>query len=174
MRANEGRIRANARCRQRGATLVKVANTHDVPVASATVWRLLHDPDVLRRIIPGCERFEASGEPGTYAAALSAGIGPIRGRFSGTVKLRDVREGEAYTMDLDGNGPTGFVRGTGEVTLAESNGVTTVRIEGDAQVGGVLAQVGSRMIETAVRVLMGQFFAAIAEEAGRGGPDPVT
>ena len=132
------------------------------------MWRLLHDPDVLRRAIPGCERFESSGEPGIYAAALSAGIGPIRGRFSGTVKLRDAREGETYAMDLDGSGPTGFVRGTGEITLAESNGTTTVTIDGDAQVGGVLAQVGSRMIETAVRVLMGQFFAAIAEEARSG------
>ncbi len=144
---------------------MKVSNSQEVSAPSATVWHLLHDPDVLRRAIPGCERFDPLGEPGKYAAALSAGVGPIRGRFSGTVTLRDIHDGTMYAMELDGNGPTGFVRGTGEISLAETNGTTTITVTGDAQVGGVLVQVGSRMIETAVRVLMGQFFAAIAEEA---------
>ncbi len=144
---------------------MKISNSHDVVATKQVVWGLLHDPKVLHRTIPGCESFEPSGESGKYTASLSTGIGPIRGRFSGTVKLSDLREGETYTMELDGQGPTGFVRGTGNITLSETDGGTRVGIEGDAQVGGVLAQVGSRMIETAIRVLMGQFFTAIGDEA---------
>ncbi len=149
--------------------VLKISNSHDLATAKRVVWRLLHDPEVLRRTIPGCESFEPSGESGRYAASLSVGIGPIRGRFSGSVKLSDLRDGEAYTMELDGQGPTGFVRGTGNIALSETDGGTRVSIEGDAQVGGVLAQVGSRMIETAIRVLMGQFFTAIGDEARDSG-----
>lgn len=144
---------------------MKISNSHEVPATRQVVWQLLHDPEILRRTIPGCERFEPSDELGKYTTTLSTGIGPIRGRFSGTVKLSDVRDGEAYTMDLEGQGPTGFVRGTGNIALTDAERGTRVSVEGDAQVGGVLAQVGSRMIETAIRVLMGQFFSAISEEA---------
>ncbi len=142
--------------------VLKISNSHDLATAKQVVWRLLHDPEVLRRTIPGCESFEPSGESGRYAASLSVGIGPIRGRFSGSVKLSDLRDGEAYTMELDGQGPTGFVRGTGNIALSETDGGTRVSIEGDAQVG-------SRMIETAIRVLMGQFFTAIGDEARDSG-----
>jgi carbon monoxide dehydrogenase subunit G len=83
------------------------------------------------------------------------------------MELIDRRELEEYTMALQGQGPTGFVQGEGRIALADDAGGTRVSVDGDAQVGGTLAQIGSRMVETAVRMLMGQFFKAIDEEAQR-------
>ncbi|MDA1096868.1 MAG: carbon monoxide dehydrogenase subunit G [Chloroflexi bacterium] len=150
---------------------MNVSGSYLIPSPRLGVWTLLHDPDVLRRAVPGCQSFEASGEPGAYAATMAVGVGPIRGRFAGKVTLADVRDGEAYAMTLQGQGPTGFVSGTGNVLLSDEGAGTRVTVQGDAQIGGTLAQVGSRMIETAVRVLMGQFFTAISDEALREATD---
>ena len=151
---------------------MKISNTLLIPAPRPVIWALLHDPEVLRRTIPGCQSFQAQ-EGGVYAAELSVGVGPIRGRFSGTVTLTDDRDLEAYTMALQGQGPTGFVNGEGLITLTDDEGGTRISIEGDAQIGGTLAQIGSRMLETVVRILMGQFFDAIRDEAKRAaGTEP--
>ena len=73
---------------------------------------------------------------------------------------------ESYKMTLKGQGPTGFVSGEGAITLSEDGDGTLVAVEAEAQVGGTIAQIGSRMIQTAVRMLMGQFFEALSREAG--------
>lgn len=148
---------------------MRIGGTQSIPAPRPVVWRLLMDPATLQRTIPGCQSFEPSG-PNTYAAALLVSVGPIRGRFSGTLAMKDLHQPQSYTMTLEGQGPTGFVRGEGLLTLVEEGDGTRVTVEGEAQVGGTLAQVGSRLIETAVRMLMSQFFGALGEEAKKAGP----
>ena len=143
---------------------MNITGSHTVPASRERVWELLHDPDALQRMVPGCQTLDAE-TPTKFSATLAVGVGPIRGRFSGSVEIEDVAVPESYKMTLSGQGPTGFVSGEGVINLTEDGDGTLVEVEADAQVGGTLAQIGSRMIQTAVRMLMGQFFDALAREA---------
>ena len=147
---------------------MNITGQHNVSAPRRRVWELLHDPDALQRMVPGCQSLEAES-PTKFSATLAVGVGPIRGRFSGTVEIEDVAVAESYKMTLNGQGPTGFVSGEGTITLSDDSDGTLVAVrqdEADAQIGGTLAQIGSRMIQTAVRMLMGQFFDALSKEAG--------
>lgn len=143
---------------------MNITGSHTVPAPRERVWELLHDPDALQRMVPGCQTLDAE-TPTKFSATLSVGVGPIRGRFSGTVEIEDLAVPESYKMTLNGQGPTGFVFGEGTINLTEDGDSTLVEVEADAQVGGTLAQIGSRMVQTAVRMLMGQFFDALSREA---------
>ncbi len=143
---------------------MNITGSHTVPASRERVWELLHDPDALQRMVPGCQTLDAE-TPTKFSATLAVGVGPIRGRFSGSVEIEDVAVPESYKMTLSGQGPTGFVSGEGKINLSEDGYSTLVEVEADAQVGGTLAQIGSRMIQTAVRMLMGQFFDALSREA---------
>ena len=143
---------------------MNITGSHIVPASRERVWELLHDPDALQRMVPGCQTLDAE-TPTKFSATLAVGVGPIRGRFSGSVEIEDVAVPESYKMTLSGQGPTGFVSGEGMINLSEDGDGTLVEVEADAQVGGTLAQIGSRMIQTAVRMLMGQFFDALSREA---------
>ena len=143
---------------------MNITGSHTVPASRERVWELLHDPGALQRMVPGCQTLDAE-TPTKFSATLSVGVGPIRGRFSGAVEIEDVAAPESYKMTLNGQGPTGFVSGAGMINLSEDGEGTLVEVEADAQVGGTLAQIGSRMVQTAVRMLMGQFFDALAREA---------
>ena len=123
----------------------------------------------MRRTIPGCQSFEPTGD-NSFAATLQVSVGPVRGDFSGTIRLEDIHQPESYIMIIEGQGPTGFVHGTGLVALSEERGKTLVKISGDAQVGGTIAQIGSRMIESAARVVVNQFFGALEAEIQRLSP----
>lgn len=143
---------------------MNITGTHTVPASRERVWELLHDPDALQRMVPGCQSLDAE-TPTRFSATLAVGVGPIRGRFSGTVEIEDIAANESYKMTLGGQGPTGFVSGEGMINLSEDGDGTLVAVKADAQVGGTLAQIGSRMIQTATRMLMGQFFEALSREA---------
>ena len=143
---------------------MNITGSHTIPAPRQRVWELLHDPDALQRTVPGCQTLDAE-TPTKFSATLSVGVGPIRGRFNGTVEIEDIAAPESYKMTLKGQGPTGFVSGEGAITLSEDGEETLVAVEAEAQVGGTIAQIGSRMIQTAVRMLMGQFFDALAKEA---------
>lgn len=148
---------------------MKIEGSHQVLANRERVFRALMDPEVLKRCIPGCERLEKTAE-GEYSAALRAGIGPIRGVFSGSIKLEDVNPPESYKMILEGRGQPGFIKGLGAITLEESGGTTTIRYSGEVQIGGTLASIGQRMIEGAAKMMAQQFFTAIEAEA-KANPD---
>jgi carbon monoxide dehydrogenase subunit G len=143
---------------------MKVDGTHDVHARRERVFRAMTDPTVLQRCIPGCEQLELTGE-NTYATTLRAGVGSIKGVFKGTVRLEDVRAPEHYRMVVEGKGQPGFVKGSGDLDLAESDGVTTISYSGDVAVGGTLASVGQRMLAGSVKMMATQFFTAIEAEA---------
>ena len=130
-------------------------------------WDALTDIEVLKQAIPGVESIDEIG-PNEYSAKMNVGIGIVRGRFSGRVKLSDLDEPTSYRMAVTGDGPGGWIKGSGVLSLeGETPDVTKVSVEGDTQVGGLLARVGQRMIGNASNTLMKQFFAGIEKAASK-------
>src|SRR5918912_3166795 len=143
---------------------MKIEGTHELHAPRERVWRALVDPSVLQRCIPGCDRLELTGEH-TYAATLRTGVGAIKGVFQGNVRLEDMRPPEHYRIVVDGKGQPGFLKGAGDLDLAEHDGATVIRYAGDVQVGGTIASVGQRMIQGAAKMMAAQFFTALEAEA---------
>ena len=128
------------------------------------VWAMLNDPDVLRDCIPGCESLEASGDG--FAARVTTKIGPVKATFTGTVTLTNMNPPVGYTIVGEGKGGVaGFARGSADVHLAEDGIVTVLTYSADAKVGGKLAQLGSRLIDSTAKKLADEFFACFAARA---------
>jgi uncharacterized protein len=128
------------------------------------VWDLFNNPERLSRLIPGCEKLETLG-PDEYGGTINVGIASVKGVYSGKLKLEDKRAPEHYKMLVDGKGKQGFMRGSGTLDLeARDKATTVVKYNGDIQVGGPLVQVGQRVIDSAAKMMMGQFFAAADAE----------
>lgn len=134
---------------------MKIAGEYLFEGPQDVVWEVLMDPDVLASVLPGCEKLERVGED-EYEGALEIKIGPVQGAFKGKVKLSDIVEPESYTMRVDGQGASGFVNATGHLELRPENGQTHVDYEGDAQVGGRLAAVGQRLVESSAKAIIRQ------------------
>lgn len=145
---------------------MKLAGEHRMAAPRGRVFAALLDAAALQRSLPGCERLEKTGE-NSYSATLSAGVGSIKGVFTGSVRLQDVQPPQSFRMAVDGKGGAGFVKGSGELQLDDQGDATLVRYVADVQVGGMLAAVGQRMIEGAARMMASRFFAAIEAEARR-------
>ena len=144
---------------------MKVSGNFKLKLGQQDTWDALTDIDVLQKAIPGVESIEEVG-PDEYKAQMTVGIGIVRGRFSGRVKLSDFDEPRSYRMAVTGDGPGGWIKGSGVLSLEEdAPGVTKVSVDGDTQVGGLLARVGQRMIGNASNTLMKQFFAGIEKAA---------
>ncbi len=128
------------------------------------MFAALVDPAVLQKCIPGCEHLEKT-EENKYSAKLSAGVGPIKGVFTATVSLENIKAPEHYKLVVEGKGQPGFVKGTGELNLTEKEGGTSIQYTGEVNVGGLLASVGQRMIQSAASMLAGKFFTCLESEA---------
>jgi len=136
-------------------------NTLHAPVEK--VWDALLDPAVLVRTIPGCERLEAlptsEGVENAYAMTVTAGVAAIKGTYSGSCELRDLKLHESLVMKLDGAGAPGTIGATVDVRFAPgADGATTITYEADAVVGGMVGGVGQRMLTSVSRRMAGEFF----------------
>jgi uncharacterized protein len=143
---------------------MKIEGTQELRAPRERVFQMLVDPAVLQRCIPGCEKMERTGE-NTFAITLRAGVGSIKGVFTGTIQLEDIRPPAHYRIVVSGKGQPGFLKGTGTLDLEERDGVTVVAYTGDVQLGGTIAGVGQRMIQGAAKMMAAQFFTAIEAEA---------
>ncbi|WP_369140328.1 SRPBCC family protein [Modestobacter versicolor] len=135
-------------------------------VLSATpeqVWAVITDPAVLARTIPGCETLQQVGED-SYTMVVSAGVGAVRGKYSGEVRLSDLQFPTSYVMHASGSGGPGSVRATVPITLEAVEGGTKLTYSADAVVGGAVAGVGQRMISGVAKRMAGQFFSAVDRE----------
>jgi carbon monoxide dehydrogenase subunit G len=147
---------------------VKLADRERLPAPPEEVWRLLNDPARLAKCLPGCEELVPAG-PDRYTAKIRLALAAISGNFTGSVELMEKEPPHALRMRLEGKGIPGFVRAEGQIELADANGETEIRYDGEAQIGGMIAAVGQRMLETATRKLIRQFFenAAALLRSGR-------
>jgi carbon monoxide dehydrogenase subunit G len=134
------------------------------------VWAALNDADILKQCIPGCQSLERKS-PTELAATVKLKIGPVSANFSGDVTLTDINPPESYTIHGEGKGGVaGFAKGSAAVTLTEDGDETILRYQTKAQVGGKIAQLGSRLIDSSSHKLASQFFAdfnkAVTEKLG--------
>lgn len=132
------------------------------------VWAALNNPDVLRACIPGCQSLEMTS-PTDMTATVKIKIGPVSATFAGEVKLSDLNPPESYKITGEGKGGiAGFAKGGAEVSLREDGDETILTYKVDAQIGGKLAQLGSRLIDSTAKKLAGQFFEDFGKAAAGG------
>jgi carbon monoxide dehydrogenase subunit G len=136
------------------------------------VWQALNDPDVLKDCIPGCENLEKKSDT-EFAATVSLKIGPIKARFQGAVELKNLNPPHSYTIEGEGKGGiAGFAKGGADVALTPDGAEATVlKYTVKADVGGKIAQLGSRLIDSTSKKLAGQFFENFNKKVSDGQAD---
>lgn len=138
------------------------------------VWRGLNDPEVLARCIDGCLSMEKTADE-LFEAAVKARIGPVSATFQTQLMLSEVEPPSSYVLTANvKGGAAGFGKGTARVTLADDAGATLLRYTVNANVGGKLAQVGSRLIDSAARKMADDFFAEFGREISGREPEDTT
>lgn len=134
-----------------------------IPQPVGTVWDGLNDPQVLKACISGCEEIISVGE-NEYKVVLLAVVGPVKARFNGKLFLADIKPLESYSLTFEGiGGAAGFAKGRAQVQLAPGEAGTLLAYSADAQIGGKIAQVGSRLIEGVARKITAEFFTKFNE-----------
>jgi uncharacterized protein len=138
-----------------------------IPASKDKVWAALNDPEVLKKCIPGCQSLEMTS-PTEMIATVVFKVGPVKATFGGRVTLSDLDPPNSYRIYGEGSGGVaGFAKGGATVNLeAESADVTILHYDVDAQIGGKLAQLGGRLIDSTSRKLAGEFFASFGEVVG--------
>lgn len=136
-----------------------------IPAPRQTVWEALNDPEILKACIPGCESLEKNGDEMT--AAVVAKIGPVKAKFAGKVRLENLNPPTSYSIVGEGQGGVaGFAKGGADVALVDDGAGTILTYTAKAQVGGKLAQLGSRLIDGTAKMMAEQFFSAFSEKVG--------
>jgi len=146
---------------------MQMNDSQRIPAAQEKVWAALNDPQILKQCIPGCQNLEMSS-PTDMTATVVFRVGPVKATFGGKVTLSDLDPPNSYRISGEGSGGVaGFAKGGATVRLeSESPEVTILHCEVDAQIGGKLAQLGQRLIDSTARKLAGEFFAAFGEVVG--------
>ena len=142
---------------------MKITGTYTIDAPQEQVWAALNDMEVLARIVPGCERLDQIGE-NQYEGAVKIGIQAIKGTYSGRIRIEDIQPPNHYKLVASGRSANGVVDGAGTVDLAEQDGKTILTYGGDAQIGGMLASVGQRLIEGASKQMINQSLKALVEQ----------
>ncbi len=154
---------------------MEMTSTRVVNAPPDKVWTALNDPAVLKDAVPGCESFERVTDT-EWRVVVAAKVGPVAARFNGRITLADLAPPVAYTMKFEGQGgAAGFANGEAKVSLAPSgSAATALTYTAKAQVGGKIAQLGSRLIDGAAAKMADEFFARFAERVAPAAPEPVS
>ncbi len=139
---------------------MQIQGSHTFQAPKPIVWQALLDPTILATALPGGEALEKVGE-NEYKAAMKVRVGPVQGKFDGGIELTDINELESYRMKVSGQGTPGFVNGEGDVRLEEADGATVMHYSGDVQVGGKIAGVGQRLIDSTAKSMIRQGLTAL-------------
>ena len=141
---------------------MKLAGSYKLNVKKEIVWRALNDSDILKQCIPGCETFEKESDT-IFNATATNQIGPMNATFSGKVTLSNIQENQSYTLSGEGQSSVGFANGSADVKLKEENGSTTLSYEVNINVGGKVAQLGSRLIDGIAKKMSDYFFGRFSD-----------
>jgi carbon monoxide dehydrogenase subunit G len=141
-----------------------VDGTYTFAAPIERVWELLLDPDVMAAAMPGAQDLKHVGD-GRYEGVIKVGVGPVTAaEFSLAVAIRDVRKPNHYTMDIDSKGRFGFTRGVANVDLSSNSDSTTMSYRADLQVGGKIAGVGQRLLDSISKLMTKQGLDALSRE----------
>ena len=141
---------------------MKLTGSYKLNVKKKIVWQALNNPDILKQCIPGCESFEKKSDT-IFNATATNQIGPMNATFSGTVTLSNIKDNQSYTLSGEGQSSVGFVNGSADVKLLEENGITTLSYEVEVEVGGKIAQLGSRLIDGVAKKMSDYFFGRLSD-----------
>ena len=145
---------------------MKLVLESTVAASRERVFAALVDPTILQRCIPGCESLTAT-DADAYAATLKVGVAGMKGTYTGKAAITGRLPPDSMTLSFDGKGGPGFVRGSAALTFRSEGEGTRVGCDADVQVGGLIAAVGSRLVEAAARKLADDFFRQLAAELAR-------
>ena len=141
---------------------MKLTGSYKLNVKKEIVWQALNDPDILKQCIPGCESFEKESDT-IFNATATNQIGPMNATFSGKVTLSNIQENQSYTLSGEGQSSVGFANGNADVKIKEENGSTTLSYEVNINVGGKVAQLGSRLIDGVAKKMSDYFFGRFSD-----------
>ena len=141
---------------------MKLSGSYKLNVKKEAVWKALNDSNILKQCIPGCESFEKESD-NIFNATATNQIGPMNATFSGKVELSNINENKSYTLSGQGNSAVGFANGIADVRLDEQGGITTLTYEVNVDVGGKIAQLGSRLINGVAKKMSDYFFGRFAD-----------
>ena len=141
---------------------MKLIGSYKLNVKKEIVWNALNSPEILKQCIPGCDSFEKENDS-TFNVSATNQIGPMNATFSGSVKLSNIKKNESYTLSGEGQSSVGFANGSADIKLSEENGVTTLSYEVSVNVGGKIAQLGSRLIDGVAKKMSDYFFGRFAD-----------
>ena len=141
---------------------MKLLGSYKLSVKKEIVWKALNNPDILKQCIPGCESFVKESST-VFSASATNQIGPMNATFSGKVSLSNIKENESYTITGEGQSAVGFANGNADVKLVEESGLTILSYEVHANVGGKVAQLGSRLIDGVAKKMSDYFFGRFAD-----------
>lgn len=137
---------------------MKVAGTYTVAAGQERAYAALQDPAILAQCMPGCEKLELIG-PDEYAMRMKMALAAVAGLFDGKIRIADSNPHTSFTLIVEGAGKIGFMKGSGAITLKPADESSTeIHYEGDVQVGGTIAAVGSRLIDSTSKMMIRKFF----------------
>ena len=134
---------------------MKVEGTYTFEAPQQAVWEALQNPTVLTSILPGCERLEEVGE-NQFEGVLDIRVGPVQGKFKGKIEMIDQVPPQSFSLKVNGQGTTGFVNATAKVELEPAGESTLIHYDSDAQVGGRIAGVGQRLLDSSAKSIVQQ------------------
>jgi len=141
---------------------MKFTGSYNLDVKKNVVWKALNNADILKQCIPGCESFEKESDT-VFNASATNQIGPMNATFSGTVTLSNIKENQSYTLSGEGNSSVGFANGSADVNLIEEKGSTILSYTVNINVGGKIAQLGSRLIDGVAKKMSDYFFGRFSD-----------
>ena len=145
---------------------MEMKGSHVIPASQQAVWEALNDAEVLKACIPGCKELEKKSDT-EFSATVVAKVGPVKATFKGEVTLKNLNPPNSYSIVGEGKGGiAGFAKGGADVSLSEADGGTQLDYEVDAKVGGKLAALGSRLIDSTAKKLAGEFFDNFSKHVG--------
>jgi len=141
---------------------MKLSGTYQINLEKQKVWEALNDPNILKESIPGCEEFNKDSDT-KFTATAKNKIGPFNASFTGNIELKNINPPNSYTIVGSGNSPVGFASGEADVKLEENENGTKLIYEVEANVGGKIAQVGSRLIDMTAKKMADIFFGKFSD-----------
>ncbi|MBZ5608866.1 MAG: carbon monoxide dehydrogenase subunit G [Acidobacteriia bacterium] len=143
---------------------MKISGSYTVPAPRERAYQLLQDPGILAKCMPGTDQLHKLAED-EYDMKMKVVIASIGGQFGGKVRLEDQHPPESFKLIVEGSGKIGFLKGEGLLNLAANGDLTEVSFDGEVQVGGTIASVGQRLLDTTAKLIIKKFFQKLSEVA---------
>ena len=141
---------------------MELEGSYKLDVKKEVVWQALNDANILKKCIPGCDSFNKESDT-VFKVSATNQIGPMNATFSGTVSVSNIKKNQSYTLSGVGQSSVGFANGNANVKLLGENGITTLSYEVNVNVGGKIAQLGSRLIDVVAKKMADYFFGRFAD-----------